>query len=797
MKTDVPIHVHQAGVTKGPFSLHEIFENLATGSLTETDNVWDEEANEWVLIKDAFPRSGHSKVPSSTPPPAEFAVHSEVAPPPKGIKPSSKWRVLAFVVIVGFGGLIMFASMTSQSSIKQTSTAPDNKPQAISNPSQDNPQPNSNPTIDITSAQSEAALEQAQNEVLKKVTCRAFGTVIQRLDDGYLVHVGLFTGQWMSTNSLVLQQLVKSDEVTTKDYFVACNNPTLVDDDNFDGIVYITNDDFSYTIALGVQRTLHKLTLSKEDALASLKDPISARQAELVGAARQAVQELESNFVSHLNDAANAISAADLDHAQELLAVAEQLKPNDSRLDSVRTQLKNAQFQADSKSFQVAIQNRNIVGALTALNSANGLLPNDPSVMSFRKQLDELKDGLFQGVDPKLEAGDIAGADRDYSDLAASFPDDNRLPAFKIKVTRSKFDSAVKAFSQALQSQDTETASANLDEAESLIPDDMSLGHLQKELLETKFTKEAANLNVFVSNNAFSEAKIEFSKLQALNIEPGKTADLSAQLSAAIKQAIVSDIVRGKDALHSNDVSEAAKALNDAILLNPGDVSVLAFQDQISDYKYLSGMKQALGEVRTDAFPLALEAINRVLGDRPDDSIATRTKQMLIEFMPIAQAKTFTPEDAIASRVIPSGNVLFTGRITYAGSHAQGYAPIDVESNQDNGDNPYTLHIYAPGVYNEVPENGPEAASWRGVGVRPAAMATGIAPAVGTTVLVYGPVTGQVDNDHSSRLNPFNFAIHSLKILPLDFISKRKAAIVQAISEAVSKDSSTASNTLP
>jgi hypothetical protein len=61
MKTDSPIHVHRNGVTEGPFSLHELFENLSKGVLSDTDQVWDEDANEWVLIRDVFPRKGHEE----------------------------------------------------------------------------------------------------------------------------------------------------------------------------------------------------------------------------------------------------------------------------------------------------------------------------------------------------------------------------------------------------------------------------------------------------------------------------------------------------------------------------------------------------------------------------------------------------------------------------------------------------------------------------------------------------------------------------------------------------------------
>ena len=804
------------GQQAGPYSLDQMRQMWGTGKITLDTPCWTQEMSAWQplrnlesAIRSTPPVSNQiPPVPSTVPPPGV----GQPKPQKSGFQRKAVRRLvpvalllLAVAVLVSIFGLGKNAS--KESAVPKV-TPPVASTQAEGVPASEAtgggviaPVASTQAEV-ISNAESHAELEQAQYEVLKDRACRASGTVIQRLDDGYLIEASLISNFEQHSSE--------------RDWFVACDHPTLVDGDHFDEVVYWTGEVFTYTNALGAQRTVRKLTLSKESLISKLKAEIAKRQgylaesyrydqAKRAEAARQAAQEKanlavkeESDFIDNLKKAVDAISASKLDDAQQSFNAASQLKPTDPRLNDVKTRLEKAQFGLASKSFQDAIERGDIADAYAKLSAAKVLLPDDPSIASLRTQFLQLGDRMFQGIDTKLTAGDMTGVDKDYSDLAAFLPDDSRRGTYKTKILRTKFDSSIKAFSQALQSQDTQTASAKLSEAESLIPDDASLGGLHTELLEAKFAKSSARLGVLLFSSNFGAAKSELQTLRDLKIEPDKTAALSAQLSDAIKKAIISDVDRCKEALRSNNVAGATQALENAKTLNVSDATAIALEQQISDFKYAAGMTSALKKVRAGSLPDASSAIDQVLTDRPGDAIATQTKKLLTEYMPIAQAKIFKPEEAIASRAIPGDNILYTAHITGWDRVSANEVPNCVycagQSAPNGGEldatTPYRLKIYAPGMYTKIPNDGEDDLSWRVInsGVQ---YAKGNAPAVGTTVLVYGPVGGEIV-PRPTYFNKSSFTIRSIRVLPNDYILQQKKAILETINKALAKSTSSA-----
>jgi len=359
---------------------------------------------------------------------------------------------------------------------------------------------------------------------------------------------------------------------------------------------------------------------TEEAAVNNTEQPLHSQ--EIKRQAERAAQE-EKLFVGDLSRAREALSSSKLSDAELLLTDAGQLKPDDKQLNALQAQLKKAQlkdaqvekaqlekaqFKAITTSFQGSIQDGDLTNAFAEFNTAHELLPNDPSLASLQSQLDNLKNRVFQSIDTKLAALDIDGANKDYSDLAASFATESRLPEYKAKIAKVAFDLAIKAFHQAIQSQDIDTASATLDKAHSLIPDNASLETLTKELVETKYAKYASDFSIYLSNDRFKEAKTELKRLQDLKIEPDRTAGLSNELSSLIKTTIASDIDRGNDALRSNNVDQASQALADAAALDSTNSEVMAFEA-------LFVTREQLNKV--------VEAAQKVHDSNPDNDNAT------------------------------------------------------------------------------------------------------------------------------------------------------------------------------
>lgn len=100
---------------------------------------------------------------------------------------------------------------------------------------------------------------------------RVYGTVLQRLKDGYLVNVGLFEGQNLAADKIVLSGYLHSGVTPSNDYFVASHDLNLVDNDPIDGIVRVTDQVYSFETTEGAQRTVRVLAAATNEEMVQLK----------------------------------------------------------------------------------------------------------------------------------------------------------------------------------------------------------------------------------------------------------------------------------------------------------------------------------------------------------------------------------------------------------------------------------------------------------------------------------------------------------------------------------------------
>jgi hypothetical protein len=137
---------------------------------------------------------------------------------------------------------------------------------AVANPTQNHPPILVTVTTDSTTqasppqqpvARSSTPSAQAQPQLY-----RAYGTVTQRLGDGYLINAELFNGNMIFVSSIIVAAYPPA--VATRDYFVPCDNPTLVDDDAFDKIVCVSDKVYSYPTVQGAQRTVRELSVATD-----------------------------------------------------------------------------------------------------------------------------------------------------------------------------------------------------------------------------------------------------------------------------------------------------------------------------------------------------------------------------------------------------------------------------------------------------------------------------------------------------------------------------------------------------
>jgi tetratricopeptide (TPR) repeat protein len=439
----------------------------------------------------------------------------------------------------------------------------------------------------------------------------------------------------------------------------------------------------------------------------------------------------------------SSIKGGQIDEATSRLDEAKELFPNDPRIIPFADELNHAKFTISAKAFHDSIQSGSLADATSHFNDAKVLLPNDPSLSSLENELFGLRDSLFHLIDTRIANDDLISAEKEYSELSSFFPNDSRLGDSRAKITAAEFEDGDKS------------------------------------------------LETFLSHGQLSEARIELSKLKAMNVEPAKLARLDQQVSLAIEKVISPALLRGRAALQAGDLSGANEALAVALSFDPENVSALGFQRQISDFRYKNGMTTALKQVNADAFAAALDTINKILAERPDDSIATQMTQTLGELTELPDAVEFRPYEAIASydrsRRYVAGNIRFVATITGYGS--SGF-PVAYASVVGAYGSPYTMDIEGPGNQNLSEQQ--------------------FRVPIGTTVLVFGrgylidlhPLGGPAAGRVRYRVDPYtyrqvadpaslpgpNFSITAIKILPSDFVTSRKLALITALNKALSTE---------
>ena len=367
-----------------------------------------------------------------------------------------------------------------------------------------------------------------------------------------------------------------------------------------------------------------------------------------------------------------------------------------------------------------------------------------------------------------------------------------QLKEMQQTVAHALFDAQVVSFNKAIESKAIGTASEILTQATAILPDDPSL----------EFEEGSKSLGMLLSDGQLQEAKAELGKLKALNIESDKWVGLDRKISLAIEKTISSAVLRGRAALQSNNIAEANEALGAALAVDPMNPSVLALQSEIKDFAYKRAMIEALNYVNAGSFTTALDIINRVLIDRPDDSTALQVKNIVGELNSLPQAIEFNPDEAIAAASASRqgwyrpDNFMFTARITSYQNQGNGYGtPAIVYAEKINlfGVS-YTLCIDLRDPQNQ----------WTTPAIAP--------PAVGATVLVYGqgcrvdlrPVGGTrqvapIAPQWSNALRKYGISItanapaasvpeiwtRAIVILPDDYISSRKKALA-TVAQAMS-----------
>ena len=439
----------------------------------------------------------------------------------------------------------------------------------------------------------------------------------------------------------------------------------------------------------------------------------------------------------------SSIKGGQIDDAASRLDEAKEQFPNDPRIIPFADELNHARFTVSARAFHDSIQSGSLADATSHFNEAKGLLPNDPSISSLESELSGLRDRLFHLIDTRIASDDLISAEKEYSELSNFFPNDSRLVSSRANITAAEFEDGDKS------------------------------------------------LEASLSNGQLGAARMELDKLRAMNVEPAKLATLDQEVSLAIEKAISPSLLRGRAALQAGDLSGANEALAVALSIDPENVSALSFQREISDFRYKSGMTTALKQVNGDAFAAALDTINKILAERPDDPIAMQLTQTLGELTALPDAVEFRPYEAIASydrsRRYVAGNIRFLATITGYGS--SGF-PVAYASVVGAYGSPYTMDIEGQGNQNLSEQQ--------------------FRLPIGTTVLVFGrgylidlhPLGGPAAGRVRYRVDPYtyrqvadpsslpgpSFSITAINILPADFITSRKLALITALNKALSME---------